>query len=190
MQSDPKFPCLKELALIAIEKVKTRFGDFLLAATERGLCAVGYPGEHEDFFKVLDKRFVSFRFQKSGKLAIMNCERACEQLQEFFEGRRTAFELEYDLDGTAFERKVWNCLENLPHGSLTTYKDLADKLGTKGYQAVGRAVGKNPVPIFLPCHRVIGMQGQLTGYAGGLPLKRALLDFEKTSAKEHPKRWQ
>src|SRR5690349_13491995 len=92
--------------------------------------------------------------------------RVVAQLEEYFDGRRVAFELPVRLEGDAFQRRVWAVLEEIPYGETTTYGEIAQRLGEPA-QAVGKAVGQNPVSIVVPCHRVIGKNGSLTGYAGG-----------------------
>lgn len=102
---------------------------------------------------------------------------ATEQLEEYFRGERTRFELELELAGTPFQRSVWDALRTIPYGTTTSYGVLARRLGAQP-RAVGAAVGSTPIPIIVPCHRVIGTDGSLTGYGGGLPRKRALLALE------------
>lgn len=102
---------------------------------------------------------------------------ATEQLEQYFAGERTSFELTLDYAGTAFQRSVWDALRTIPYGTTTTYGALARQLDAQA-RAVGAAVGATPIPIVIPCHRVIGTDGSLTGYGGGLPRKRALLDLE------------
>ena len=108
---------------------------------------------------------------------------ATQQLEQYFSGRRTTFDLPLELTGTPFQRAVWRALQEIPYGVTTTYGTLADRLApewgdTPTPRAVGAAVGATPIPIVIPCHRVIGADGSLTGYGGGLHRKRALLDFE------------
>ena len=111
---------------------------------------------------------------------------AATQLDEYFAGQRQAFELELDLEGTAFQKRVWTALQDLPYGQTTTYGELADKLEVEasgylsGARNVAWAIGATPTPIVVPCHRVIGADGSLTGYIGGLQRKHALLTFEAT----------
>jgi methylated-DNA-[protein]-cysteine S-methyltransferase len=105
---------------------------------------------------------------------------ATEQLEEYFEGRRTAFDLPLDLVGTEFQRRVWAELAKIPYGETISYGELARRLGQPGAaRAVGLANGRNPIGIIVPCHRVVGASGALTGYGGGLPRKRQLLDLER-----------
>ncbi|MEM6326963.1 MAG: methylated-DNA--[protein]-cysteine S-methyltransferase [Bacteroidota bacterium] len=104
---------------------------------------------------------------------------AVGQLTAYFAGERTAFDLVLRPEGTLFQREVWDALLEIPHGETRTYGDLAHRLGQPGgAQAVGAANGANPLAVVIPCHRVIGADGSLTGYAGGLHRKRALLDLE------------
>ena len=109
---------------------------------------------------------------------------AVRQLDEYFAGRRAAFDLTLDLGGTPFQRSVWDALQRVACGSTTTYAALARAVGRPGaVRAVGAAVGRTPVPIIVPCHRALGSDGSLTGYRGGLPRKRALLDLERRAAR-------
>jgi methylated-DNA-[protein]-cysteine S-methyltransferase len=101
------------------------------------------------------------------------------QLSEYFEGKRRVFDLPLQAEGSPFERQVWSKLLEVPYGVTTSYGAIAAALGLEnGARAIGYANGANPIPIVIPCHRVIGSNGDLTGYGGGLPLKRALLEFE------------
>ncbi|MEU5362023.1 methylated-DNA--[protein]-cysteine S-methyltransferase [Streptomyces sp. NPDC005925] len=103
-----------------------------------------------------------------------------EQLEDFFEGERKEFTLGLRLNGTPFQRRVWDELRRIPYGETRTYGELAELLGTpKASRAVGLANGRNPIGVIVPCHRVIGATGSLTGYGGGLDRKRRLLDFER-----------
>lgn len=106
---------------------------------------------------------------------------ACaQQLDEYFAGTRQTFDLPLQPQGTEFQQRVWNELTNIPYGETRTYQDLAHALGDPGaVRAVGAANGQNPLWILLPCHRVIGSDGSLTGYAGGLERKRWLLTHER-----------
>lgn len=102
-----------------------------------------------------------------------------EQLRAYFDGTLTAFDIPYALTGTPFQRTVWAALDTIPFGHTVTYAQLADRIGhPTAVRAVGAANGRNPISIILPCHRVIGSDGTLTGYGGGLESKRTLLDLE------------
>ncbi len=101
------------------------------------------------------------------------------QLREYFSGERKAFTVPLDLEGTDFQKKVWQELQKIPFGKTITYKTLSEKLGdVKAIRAVGKANGQNPVAIIVPCHRVIGADGNLIGYAYGLDIKEKLLQLE------------
>ena len=107
-----------------------------------------------------------------------------EQLGEYFDGRRTAFDVPLALAGSPFERRVWALLQEIPYGETTSYGALARQVGQpQAARAVGVANGRNPVAVIVPCHRVIGADGSLTGYGGGLELKRALLSLESRESR-------
>ncbi|HXJ99993.1 MAG TPA: methylated-DNA--[protein]-cysteine S-methyltransferase [Gelidibacter sp.] len=106
-------------------------------------------------------------------------EDCAHQLREYFEGKRTQFDLQINLEGTEFQKKVWNQLQTIPYGKTISYLQLSQQLGdVKAIRAVANANGKNPLWIVVPCHRVIGSDGSLTGYAGGLHRKQWLLEHE------------
>lgn len=101
------------------------------------------------------------------------------QLEEYFSGKRKVFDLALELKGTDFQKSVWEAVNEIPFGQTTTYMKLSQKLGNPAaIRAVGAAIGANPVLVILPCHRIIGANGQLTGYAGGVRRKQALLELE------------
>jgi methylated-DNA-[protein]-cysteine S-methyltransferase len=148
--------------------VDTPIGALTLVAGEAGLRAIHFPGRAPD----LDPAD-----RDADRLAC-----AAAQLREYFAGARTAFHLPLDLGGTPLQRAVWERLQAIPCGTTTTYTRLAQEVGRPGaVRAVGAAVGRTPVPIVVPCHRVLGADGSLTGYAGGLERKRALLDHERST---------
>jgi methylated-DNA-[protein]-cysteine S-methyltransferase len=106
------------------------------------------------------------------------------QMKEYFAGVRTSFDLPLSPEGTPFQRRVWNALLEIPYGETITYAELARRIGApKGSRAVGGANARNPISIVVPCHRVVGSDGSLTGYAGGEDRKRWLLDLERRSVK-------
>ena len=106
--------------------------------------------------------------------------RTLAQLEEYLAGERRDFDLPLRTHGDAFSEKVWALLREIPYGATTTYGALAERLGSRGLaQRVGQCVGRNPLSILIPCHRVVGADGSLTGYAGGLARKRALLELEE-----------
>ena len=110
---------------------------------------------------------------------------AARQLMEYFEGRRTEFDLRLDPSGTAFQHGVWARLREIPYGQTISYGELARRIGNpNASRAVGAANGANPIPIVVPCHRVIGSNGKLTGFGGGLPVKAFLLRLEGATFKD------
>jgi methylated-DNA-[protein]-cysteine S-methyltransferase len=112
---------------------------------------------------------------------------AVEQLEAYFAGERTEFDLPLDLVGTAFQRRVWEALLTIPYGETRSYGEIALQIGSPcAFRAVGLANGHNPIGIIVPCHRVIGSNGSLTGYGGGLDRKRALLELEKSRVSPIP----
>ena len=112
--------------------------------------------------------------------------RVAEQLGQYFAGERRSFDFPYVLRGTPFQRSVWSALLDIPYGQARSYGDLARRLGRPGAaRAVGAACGRNPIWIAGPCHRAVGADGRLTGYAGGLEMKRALLELEAGKIREN-----
>lgn len=108
-----------------------------------------------------------------------------EQLDTYFAGTRTAFDFPYRVHGTPFQEQVWAALRDIPYGETRTYKQIAEAIGRpKAYRAVGMANHSNPIFLVIPCHRVIGADGSLTGYGGGLAMKRALLELEAKNARK------
>ncbi len=106
--------------------------------------------------------------------------KCCQELTEYFEGKRKEFTIELYPQGTPFQQKVWRELQKIPYGKTCSYQDIARKIGNhRAYQAVGQSIHNNPLPFFIPCHRVIGKNKKLTGYALGLDLKKYLLELEK-----------
>lgn len=121
-----------------------------------------------------------------GPVALRGSERATaltnkasSQVLEYLAGKRTAFDVPVEAQGTAFQRAVWNAIADIPYGQTRTYAQIAEAMGKpKGLQAVGQACGHNPVPLFIPCHRVVGSNGSLGGYAFGPHVKKFLLELE------------
>lgn len=108
-------------------------------------------------------------------------ERAFGQLEEYFSGKRKVFDLPFKMNGTAFQMKVWQELLKIPYGDTVSYSEIAERIGCpEGARAVGGAVHNNPLWIIVPCHRVVGKNGKLIGYAGGTEMKKTLLELEKT----------
>lgn len=131
-----------------------------------------------------ETHLINIQFTQPQKALLQTTEllsMATIQLDEYFQGKRTIFSLPFKLTGTPFQLAVWKELQNIPYGKTTSYKEIAQKINKpKAYRAVGMANNKNPLPIIIPCHRVIGSNGKLIGYAGGLNLKNYLLELEKS----------
>lgn len=131
-----------------------------------------------------ETHLINIQFTQPQKALLQTTEllsMATIQLDEYFQGKRTTFSLPSKLTGTPFQLAVWKELQNIPYGQTTSYKEIAQKINKpKAYRAVGMANNKNPLPIIIPCHRVIGSNGKLIGYAGGLNLKNYLLELEKS----------
>ena len=131
-----------------------------------------------------ETHLINIQFTQPQKALLQTTEllsMATIQLDEYFQGKRTTFSLPFKLTGTPFQLTVWKELQNIPYGKTTSYKEIAQKINKpKAYRAVGMANNKNPLPIIIPCHRVIGSNGKLIGYAGGLNLKNYLLELEKS----------
>lgn len=150
-------------------------GELTLLATDDGLVAIDW---HDD---------VGHHTSVSGPGGVVDVapaehpvlERAVAQLEEYFEGRRTSFDVPLAPVGTEFQRQAWDALVRIPFGETVSYGEQAEMLGDRNKaRAVGAANGKNPIPIIVPCHRVVGSNGHLTGFAGGIDTKAWLLDHE------------
>jgi methylated-DNA-[protein]-cysteine S-methyltransferase len=145
------------------------WGGMLLAATDKGLCGIYFERQ-----KHMPPRGEWVRSPSNAHL-----KKAKRQLGEYFSGRRRRFALTLDPQGTPFQRAVWRAIAEVPYGKTITYGELARRAGfPDGPRAAGAATGRNPLGIVVPCHRIVGANGSLTGYAGGLARKRALLALE------------
>jgi methylated-DNA-[protein]-cysteine S-methyltransferase len=154
------------MSALVWDRYESPLGPLTLAAGPRGLRGLEFPGRGQP----LDERQ-----RRPEALA-----GAVAQLEAYFAGERQAFELELDLVGTPFQRSVWAALRAIPYGETVSYGELAETVGrTDIVRGVAACVGRTPVPIVVPCHRVIGADGSLTGYGGGLQRKAALLELER-----------
>nr|WP_169788099.1 methylated-DNA--[protein]-cysteine S-methyltransferase [Caldimonas brevitalea] len=153
----------------AQHRITSPLGEILLARTADGLAGLWFEGQKDH------PGGLSAPWQADDPL-LLQTER---ELDAFWRGEPTEFSAPLDLHGTAFQRAVWQALLTIPTGHTTSYRSIAERVGTlSACRAVGAAVGRNPVSIIVPCHRVIGSSGGLTGYAGGLERKVALLRLE------------
>lgn len=150
-------------------KIKTSVGNLYLLASEKGLRGVNIES--------WDAETVTHLESKTPEIKILNQTK--KELEEYFSGTRQKFEIPLDVEGSEFQKKVWNQLRKIPYGKTCAYKDIATKLSDpNASRAVGTANGKNPLWIIVPCHRVITASGSLGGYAGGLEMKMKLLQLE------------
>ena len=153
---------------ITFLRMDTPIGVLTLAADEDGLNRIDFPPPHQA------PRGDDWR---EGSNAVL--VEARRQLREYFDGQRRRFDLPLSPRGTGFQRAVWTALAGIPYGTTWSYRDLAQRIGRPtATRAVGAANGRNPLPIVLPCQRVIGADGSLTGFGGGLPTKQFLLKLE------------
>jgi methylated-DNA-[protein]-cysteine S-methyltransferase len=161
--------------LIVQTQVTSPLGDVLLAATSQGLSGVWFVHRQQH---MPDSSHWMTNHTHPTLLA------AAQQLEDYFQGKRQIFELPlHHAWGTAFQRAVWQALQRIPYGQTSTYGDIArDIANPKAVRAVGAAIGQNPHSIVVPCHRVVGSNGSLTGFAGGLDRKKYLLSHEATHA--------
>jgi methylated-DNA-[protein]-cysteine S-methyltransferase len=147
---------------------KYAFYDF-----EFGTLKIGYTDTAITFFKQVDQIDVDNEHSTLSDLAF-------DQVREYLKGHRQTFDFPYELHGTEFQKKVWNALCQVPYGETRTYKEIASVVGNpKASRAVGMANNKNPLMVVVPCHRIVGTDGNLIGYAGGLDMKKALLELER-----------
>lgn len=150
--------------------VTTPIGELLIAASGRGLSGIWFEGGWP-------KTNLPGPSHDEAALAIIQCVRA--ELDAYFDGKLRAFSVPCDFRGTEFQKGVWSALQDIPFGEVVSYAQIADRVGRpKAVRAVGAANGQNPIPIVIPCHRVIGSDGSLTGFGGGIERKRWLLEHE------------
>lgn len=148
--------------------LNTPVGELLLAGEEKALCLIGFPEgsmrrEPEADWIYAEKPFTD----------------VMQQLGDYFAGKRRSFDLKLSPGGTEFQRSVLDELQRIPYGLTASYGEIAERIGRpKASRAVGAANGRNPIPIIIPCHRVIGSDGSMTGFGGGIPMKKALLALE------------
>jgi methylated-DNA-[protein]-cysteine S-methyltransferase len=160
---------------VAYDLVDTPIGTLLIAATDRGLCRIAYDADAEQEVERLARAFGSRVLRSASPI-----DPARRQLDEYFEGHRHRFDLPIDIGSLAeFNRRVLEELARVPYGEVVTYGELAARSARpRAARAVGTVMNRNPLPIVLPCHRVIGSNGKLVGYGGGLERKEALLRLE------------
>ena len=145
-------------------------GRMLLVASDAGLSGVYFA--RQKYFPKKEKAW-----SRSARHALL--QQTKRELKEYFAGRRKRFKVKLDPEGTAFQRKIWRAISSVSFGKTLTYSEIARRAGHAGSaRAAGAATGRNPISVIVPCHRIMGADGSLTGYAGGLARKRALLELE------------
>jgi methylated-DNA-[protein]-cysteine S-methyltransferase len=152
------------------KKISTPVGDMILVANETSIAAL--------VWKTGNLKRIGIVLYAETSTPLL--DRAEKQLREYFSGKRKAFDLPFEFAGTDFQKAVWKQLQSIPYGKTWSYQELAERVGNpKAVRAVGSANGKNPISIFIPCHRVVRLSGELGGYAGGIGNKALLLDLEQ-----------
>ena len=160
-------------------------GTLLLCRTDDGICRLDFGGwsEREPFLAAWARQWWrDFAFVRAADDSML--KDTIRQLADYFRGNTTEFKVPLDMRGTVFQRRVWEALCDVGYGSTASYRDIAAAIGQpKAVRAVGGANNRNPVPIIVPCHRIIGANGALVGYGGGLDVKERLLALERMKAK-------
>lgn len=167
--------------LILINRLTTPLGPMFVCATENGVCLLEF----------VDRRMLETEFKDLQKLLKANIisgenehiKQVKKEIKEYFEGTRKKFDVKLETPGTDFQNSVWNCLQQIEYGTTTTYQKQAEKINNpKAIRAVASANGYNRISIIIPCHRVIGKDGKMTGYGGGIERKKWLIEHERNNA--------
>lgn len=174
----------KEKDLILMTRFNSPLGPMYACSTKQGICLLEFTDR-----RMLETEFFDLQRRLNTKIVVGENEHIMQlkqELQEYFEGKRTTFDVRLHTPGSDFQKKVWDLLSRIPYGTTVSYQEQAEKLQVpKAVRAVASANGHNRICIVLPCHRVIGSNGHLTGYSGGLERKRWLLDHEKRHVKSN-----
>lgn len=169
-----KMPVVEELALGSVE---TPLGTVWVATSEQGVRVMTVPNSTED--DCVAEASKKGRAICRGDLPSDLLDHVLSELRQYFDGTLQVFTTPLDLQGTAFQRRVWSAVAAVPYGETVTYRAIAERIDApNAFRAVGAANGANPAAIIVPCHRIIGSEGKLHGYSGGLHQKQALLDLE------------
>ncbi len=159
---------------IYLAETESPIGTLYLASSARGLLQINLNSKTE-LLELIRKMIPDAEFEENSE----QNQTALRQLREYFAGERQQFDLPLHLFGTEFHRRVWQELQKIPFGKTASYKEIAVRIGkANAIRAVGQANHHNPIPIIIPCHRVIGSDGKLVGFGGGLPMKQQLLAHE------------
>lgn len=163
--------------IIYWSRYTSKIGRFYLAATINGLCFMGSPNKGiEELENWANKRFPTYELVQDDK----RLDPYKQELEEYFIGERRTFSMPVDVEGTPFQMKIWAALKEIPYGETITYSQIANMINKpSAVRAVGTAIGRNPLLVSVPCHRVVGKDGSLTGYRGGLEMKKSLLQLEQ-----------
>lgn len=164
------------MPLVHCTSFESKIGLIYVASTDKGVCKISVPKQtRRDFFGWLRDNFADHEVVDNKS----RNKEAIDQLIRYFNGKLAKFTCPIEFLGTPFQVRVWKELTKIPYGTTITYKQLAKRIGTsRGFQAVGRANAANPLPIIVPCHRVIGADGSLVGYSSGIKTKEFLLKLE------------
>jgi len=167
------------MAEIAFTSYKSPFGKILVASSEGGVCEITFSTDEDKFVRDVSSKFQSNIVRNDARLLSI-----VELLDSYFKGKPIRTHVDLDLRGTDFQRQVWSEVSKIPYGETRTYKEIAYAIKRpKASRAVGNAVGSNPVPLIIPCHRVVLSNGSLGGYAYGTLLKRKLLEMENVQGR-------
>ena len=165
-------------ALIVLSRLTTPLGPMFMGATDQGICLLEFVDR-----EILEDEFRDLQHRLQAKIILgenQHTRQAKRELEEYFQGTRQSFEVPLHMPGTDFRQSVWQALGTIPYGTTLSYQALSEQIGKpKAIRAVGAANGANRIAIMVPCHRVIGKNGKLTGYGGGMERKRWLLDLEQ-----------
>ncbi len=173
--------------MIMTMNIPTPLGSMIACASDKGLCLLEFVDSDapEGQIREIEKIFGSTVVPGTG----IHLETARSELEEYFSGRRKSFDVDLDIRGTAFQMQAWKVLQDIPYGHTMSYKEQASAAGRpRAVRAVANANGSNRISIIIPCHRVIGSDGNLAGYGGGLWRKQHLLDLELRHSMQHPHR--
>jgi methylated-DNA-[protein]-cysteine S-methyltransferase len=163
---------------LLFSEMDTPLGPLTLARTRKGLCRIDF-NQGESVLRTLERwsrtYYLTDQVQRDD-FALLEIK---DQLDEYFSGERKSFDCDLDIMGTSFQKLVWSLLQSIPYGEVRSYKQVAQAIGApKAVRAIGGANNRNHIPIIIPCHRVIGSNGALVGYGGGLHIKEKLLQIE------------
>ncbi|TXK82688.1 methylated-DNA--[protein]-cysteine S-methyltransferase [Paenibacillus sp. N3.4] len=169
----------KAAPILSYTEITSPIGPLVLVASTQGLCSIAFGTFAQTQHKL---RLWALRWYGEHELQeqAKQLETISLQLEQYFKKERLRFEGEMDLQGTEFQKRVWTALLSVPYGETVSYKHIAEAIGSpKAVRAVGGANNKNPIPVIIPCHRIIGANGDMVGYGGGLDIKERLLDLER-----------